>query len=63
MGDRLGTLGAVGFPFFHNLKGYLRFLSYKVHTCFVFGFSTCKNSCKLVEIQRESIFERFRGFF
>jgi hypothetical protein len=41
----------------------LRFLSYKVHTCFVFGFSTCKNSWKLVEIQRESIFERFRVFF
>jgi len=20
-----GTLGAVGFPFFHDLKGYLRF--------------------------------------
>jgi len=38
-------------------------LSSKVHTCFVFGFGTSENSWKLVEIQRKSIFERFRGSF
>ena len=41
MGDRLGTLGAVGFPFVHDYKRYLRFLAefelYSTHLlCFWF---------------------------
>ena len=38
-------------------------LSYKVHTCFVFGFGTTENSWKLIAIRRKSIFERFRDSF
>ena len=38
-------------------------MSYYVHTCFVFGFGTCENSWKLIEIRRKSIFERFRDSF
>ena len=38
-------------------------MSYYVHTCFVFGFGTSRNSSKLIEIRRKSIFERFRDSF
>ena len=38
-------------------------MSYYVHTCFVFGFGTSRNSWKLIEIRRKSIFERFRDSF